>query len=231
MPSQDDIKHQRNLLEINRRNLTHYLQQRDTLGEAYTPPGTLNGILETRANIKRIKGILNGWGASIEDNPDDEETEQAAAERRAHDARPSPVTVNIHGGTFSGPVAQTGGSSVSNVFNQPNWKVEGNVYNIAGDMNVSATSSKDEFLAALRQFKSEIDKAQDLPADQADEMKDDVDSAIKAIDKPQPNKARAADRLTNIQKVLDGLKGSAESALALGKLIGQVLLAAQGINF
>ena len=43
MPSQDDTKHQLNLLEINRRNLSHYLKQRDTLGEAYTPPGTLNG--------------------------------------------------------------------------------------------------------------------------------------------------------------------------------------------
>jgi hypothetical protein len=229
MPSQEDIKHQRNLLEINRRNLAHYLRQRDTLGEAYTPPGTLNGILETRANIKRIKGVLNEWGASVEDKPDDEETEQAAAERRAHHAGPTPVTVNIHGGTFSGPVAQTRGNSVSNTFNQPNWKVEGNVYNIAGDMNVSANSSKDEFLAALRQFKSEIDKAKDLPADRADEMKDDVDSAIKAIDKPQPNKERAVERLTAIQKVIDGLKGNVGSALALGKLIGQVVLAAQGL--
>ena len=232
MPSQDDITHQRNLLEINRRNLSHYLQQRDTLGEAYTPPGTLNGILETRANIKRIKGILSGWNVPVDDKPDDEETEQAAAERRARHVQQSPATtVNIHGGTFSGPVAQTGGSSVSNTFNQPNWNVAGNVYNIAGDLNIGANPSKDEFLAALRQFKSEIDKAQDLPADKADELKEDVDTAIKAIDKPQPNKERAVERLTTIQKVLDGLKANVGSALALGNLIGQVLLAAQGISF
>ena len=120
---------------------------------------------------------------------------------------------------------------MSSVFNQPNWNVAGNVYNIARDMNVSASSSKDEFLAALRQFKSEIDKAQDLPADKADEMKEDVDTAIKAIDKPQPNKERAVERLTTIQKVLDGLKANVGSALALGNLIGQVVLAAQGISF
>ena len=170
MPSEEDITHQRNLLEINRRNLEHYLRQRDTLGEAYAPPGTLNGILETRANIKRIKGILKGWNAPADDKPDDEETEQAAAERRAHQPGLSPVTVNIHGGTFSGPVAQTGGSNVSNTFNQPNWKVEGNVYNIAGDLNMGANPGKDEFLAALRQFKSEIDKAKDLPPDEADDL-------------------------------------------------------------
>src|SRR5207253_9391453 len=118
---------------------------------------------------------------------------------------------------------QTGGSSVSNTFNQPGWTVQGNVYNIAGDMNMGANPGKDEFLAALRQFKSEIDKAQDLPADKADEMKDDVDTAIKAIDKPQPNKERAVERLTTIQKVLDGLQGSVGSALAFGNLIGQVV--------
>ena len=34
-----------------------------------------------------------------------------------------------------------------------------------------------------------------------------------------------------MQKILEGLKDNAGSALALGKLIGQVLLAAQGIAF
>jgi len=231
MPSQEDIKHQRSLLEINRRNLAHYLRQRDTLGAAYAPPGVANGILEARANIQRIKGILRGWNAPADEHPDDQEppeSERAAAQTPPPSAGPTYV---FHGGTFSGPVTQTGGSSVNNAFNQPNWNVEGNVYNIAGDLNVGANPSKDEFLGALRQFKSEIDKAKDLPSDQADELKDDVDSAIKAIDRPQPNKERAVERLTTIQKVLDGLKGNVGSALALGKLIGDVLLAAQGISF
>src|SRR5215212_1323437 len=206
MASQEDVMHQRNLLEINRRNLSHYLQQRDTLGEAYAPPGTLNGILETRANIKRIKGILNGWGVSIEDNPDDQETEQAAAERRARHPGQTPVTVNIHGGTFSGPVAQTGGSSVSSTFNQPNWQVAGNVYNIAGDLNMGANPGKDEFLAALRQFKTEIDKAQDLPPDEADDLKSNLDAATRAIDRPQPNKDRAIEKLSSMQTILEKLK-------------------------
>lgn len=231
MPSEEDISHQRKLLEINRRNLSLYLQQRATLGEAYTPPGTLNGILETREEIKRIKGILKGWNVPAADKPDDEETEQAAAERRAHQGGPSPVTVNIHGGTFSGPVAQTGGSSVSNTFNQPNWQVAGNVYNIAGNLNIGANPGKDEFLAALRQFKTEIDKAQDLPLDEADDLKSNLDAATRAIDRPQPNKERAIEKLSTMQAILEKLKGSAESALALGKLIGQVLLAAQGISF
>jgi len=276
MPSQDDVKHQQNLLDINRRNLAHYLRQQDTLGAAYTPPGIVNGILEARANIKRIKGILSGWGKVVEDHPDDDEqatqssstapiSQRAATQigRDQIDARVSqgfianssgPVSQNfgdqqsvnagtviyIQGGDFRGTnlasenagrnVNQGGAASMS-AFDQRGWNVAGNVYNIAGDLNISANSSKDEFLTALRQFKSELDKAQDLPADKADDLKEDVDSAIKAIDKPNPNKERAVERLTTIQKVLDGLKGSATSALALGKLVGQMLLAAQGISF
>src|SRR5437762_8390154 len=143
MASQDDINHQRNLLEINRRNLAHYLRQRDTLGEAYTPPGTLNGVLETRDNIQRIKGILSGWNVPADDHPDDREP--PASERAAAQTAP-PVggpTYVFQGGTFSGPIGQVGGSSVSSVFNQEGWNVAGNVYNIARDMNVSTSSSKD----------------------------------------------------------------------------------------
>src|SRR5262245_22594400 len=72
MASSDDIAHQQNLLTIHRRNLAHYLRQQTTLGgPAYIPPGVANGIEEERANIRRLKGILRGWGQSVEDHPDD----------------------------------------------------------------------------------------------------------------------------------------------------------------
>jgi hypothetical protein len=243
MPSQEDMKHQQTLLTTYRRNLALYINQQSMIGAAYIPPAIANGIRESRDNIARIKGILRTWGVAVEDHPDDDQPAPAAGPDGPRQASGSGVTINISGGDFRGanvPIGntssgdinqQTGGSSVRNTFNQPNWNVAGNVYNIAGDLNIGANPSKGEFLAALRQFKSEIDRAQDLPADKADELKEDVDTAIKAIDKPQPNKERAVERLTTIQKVLDGLKGSVGSALALGNLIGQVLLAAQGIHF
>ena len=117
------------------------------------------------------------------------------------------------------------------MFNQPDWKVAGNVYNIAGDLNIGANPSKDEFLAALRQFKQEVDKARDLPTNQADEIQEDVDSAIKALDKPQPNKARAGERLENVKKLLGTMVEATPSALALGKLIGDALGSLQGLTF
>lgn len=153
------------------------------------------------------------------------------------------TVIHIHGGDFrsanvplgnniQGDVnQQTGGATMGGPFGgQVYHNVAGNVYNIVGDLNIGAGSGKDELLAALKQLRAEFDKAQDLPPDKADEMKEDLDSTMKAVDKPQPNKERAVERLTTIQKVLDGLKDNVGSALALGKLVGQVLLAVQGIQ-
>ena len=119
---------------------------------------------------------------------------------------------------------------MSNVFNQPGWNVQGNVYNIAGDLNMSANPSKDEFLAALRQLKDELAKAKDLPTDEASDLKGNLDAAIEAIERPQPNKERAVKKLTAIKEIIDGLKDNFGSALALGHLVGQVVQAAQGLS-
>src|SRR6476646_5203610 len=72
MTDQEDIKHQQKLLTIHRRNLANYLSQQTALGTAYTPPGVMNGIRETRDNIRRIKDILRGWNVAVENQPDDE---------------------------------------------------------------------------------------------------------------------------------------------------------------
>jgi hypothetical protein len=277
MASGDDIAHQQNLLAIHRRNLQHYLAQQARLGSAQTPIGTLNGIEEERANIRRLKGILRGWGQTVDDHPNDvappaetaTQSEQGASTQigrdqvNIHDS-PGAITgrtgdvaqnfgeqnttnagtvIYIHGGDFRGsnlPIGntvgrdlnQTGGATaMGNVFNQPGWNVQGNVYNIAGDLNMSANPSKDEFLAALRQLKDELAKATDLPPDDASDLKDNLDDAIEAAERPQPNKDRTVKKLTAMKGILDGLKDSFGSALALGHLIGQVVKAAQGLVF
>jgi hypothetical protein len=72
MTSLEEIAQQQNLLAIHRRNLAHLLTQQAQFGPALTPIGTLNLIDAERANIKRIKGILSGWGAAVDNHPDDE---------------------------------------------------------------------------------------------------------------------------------------------------------------
>jgi hypothetical protein len=255
MPSQDDIKHQQNLLSINRRNLAHYLRQQTNLGADHTPPGVINGILEARANISRIKGILKGWKVAVEDKPDDADpddqsssaapTRQPAATqigRDQIDARESQGFI----ADASGPVAQNFGTQNNyyylqnsdsrapasmSVFDQRGWNISGNVYNIAGDLNISEKPDKSELIAALHQVRDELDKAKDLPPDEADDLTSNLDSATRAIERDRPNKDRAVEKLTTMQTILEKLKDNVGSALALGKLIGQALLALKGIQF
>jgi hypothetical protein len=105
-----------------------------------------------------------------------------------------------------------------------------NRVSISGGLNIGPSPSKDELIAALRQLRAELDKAHDLPADKADDLKDHADAAIKAVDRDKPNKDRTLEKLTTMQKILDGLKGSVGSALALGKLVGEVILVAKGLG-
>lgn len=70
----DDIKHQEELLVINRRNLTHYLNQLGQQGPLNQAVGTKNGIVECRTNIRRIKANLAEWSVRVQDNPDDFDT-------------------------------------------------------------------------------------------------------------------------------------------------------------
>lgn len=87
MARQEDIKHQQELLRIHRGTLAHYLEQQAAFGIPFTPPYVKNGINETRDNIKRIKGILRGWGISVEDKPDD--GDQPSAGSSAQPANPA----------------------------------------------------------------------------------------------------------------------------------------------
>ncbi|KAB8143459.1 hypothetical protein F8S13_10640 [Chloroflexia bacterium SDU3-3] len=226
MPAQEDIRHQQELLSIHRRNLEVLLRQHALQGgEAHATPVVTNSIRENRTQIARIKGVLRGWGLPAEDHPDDVEVPPQGQASQA--PVPGGGNVTIHGGTFYGPVGPSGGS----VFNQSNWNVQGNVYNIAGDLNLGASAGKDEFLAALRAFKAELDKAKDVPADTAEDVRDDVDGAIKAIDRAAPDKARAESKLESAKKLLADMAGAAPSALLLGKLLGDALAALPQLPF
>lgn len=73
MVDPEEIAHQKRLLQIHRSNLAHHLKQLALLGgEAYAPPAITNGLREERANIRRIKDILNRWGEPVADHVDDE---------------------------------------------------------------------------------------------------------------------------------------------------------------
>jgi hypothetical protein len=73
MLSPEEIVQQQKLLATYRRTLAVYLKQQAEIGRAYSPPALINGIEDTRTNIKRIKEILSAAGIQVPVDPDDEE--------------------------------------------------------------------------------------------------------------------------------------------------------------
>jgi eukaryotic-like serine/threonine-protein kinase len=65
------IAHSKQLLATYRRNLALYLRQRAHLGAAHIPPGVYNGIIETQAEIARLKASLHVLGVTVADQPND----------------------------------------------------------------------------------------------------------------------------------------------------------------
>lgn len=87
----EDIVAQQEILTSHRRRLTQLLKQQAILGAAHAPPAVAAEILEARSEIKRVKEILQGWGVSIEDHPDDSAApEQGQA--RGLEQLPAPTT-------------------------------------------------------------------------------------------------------------------------------------------
>jgi uncharacterized protein YjbI with pentapeptide repeats len=71
MRTEKEVDNQKDLLATHRSRLAHYLKTRATLGDAYAPPHVTTEIDNARAEIRRVKDILQKWGVSYEDHPDD----------------------------------------------------------------------------------------------------------------------------------------------------------------
>jgi nucleoside phosphorylase len=76
MPSQDDIRDQKQLLAAHRRTVARCLRKIALQGgEPYATLADQASLQEARDNIRRIKEVLRGWGVLVEDHPDDEPPE------------------------------------------------------------------------------------------------------------------------------------------------------------
>ena len=104
-------------------------------------------------------------------------------------------------------------------------QVVGNESNICNSFNLSETSDHKDFVSALQQLKNELSKAHELPEDDSEDLKSNIDAAIKASENTPPKKGRIIEKLSAMQKILDSLKNSVSSAVSLGKLVSEVLLA------
>lgn len=68
----DEITHQRILLEVHRENLAFHLKQQQQFDMRQVPVPLINSIRQSRSEIQRIKAILRGWSAPVDDLPAEE---------------------------------------------------------------------------------------------------------------------------------------------------------------
>jgi hypothetical protein len=79
MPSEEDIANLHVLLATHRRRLADLLRQRAGLGDLYAPPALFEDIRDARHQIARIKKALLGWGITVEQLPDDLDSDDSFA--------------------------------------------------------------------------------------------------------------------------------------------------------
>jgi hypothetical protein len=213
-PTEEDIKHYLGLLKTNRKALAVNLGKSQIYGASDVPTHLVLDTQERRKEIARLKKQLREWNHPVEDHPDDDEppidTSLPSVLQRAPAG--GGTTYNIYGNIQGSNLAL--GNEIAGDLNQTS---------IANTLHIGANPDKAALLAGLRLLQAEIEKAHDLPEDKAGDLKDDLQSAIKAVDRPQPDKKRAADKLNSMQEIIDGLKGNVSSALVLGNLIAEAL--------
>lgn len=95
MPSREDIRHQLQLLEINRRNMRQYMKQVSLVDIHSVSTGIQNGIKETRDNINQIKNILFDWGVTYSNKPEDDYEIMSAPNTRATSVKIDNITDEV----------------------------------------------------------------------------------------------------------------------------------------
>jgi hypothetical protein len=113
--------------------------------------------------------------------------------------------IATHTTTFSGPVTAGGISTGS-----------GSIYIGSQALDVSTVSTKDEFLAALREFKKELEAAQrqGLPKRVTDDVIVEIEAVEREALSETPQLERITKRLENAKKVLVEATGVVAAATA-----------------
>ncbi len=110
------------------------------------------------------------------------------------------------------------------LFSQPNWTVHGDVYNTAGDLILTKTSTSQDLVAAIEDFKNEVARLEDIDANRKAEIVSDLDASVQEARRENPSKATVVDRLKHAESVLEAGSSTAEKAWKLAKTLGSIAL-------
>jgi len=104
-------------------------------------------------------------------------------------------------------------------FNQPDWDVRGNVYNVNGDLILHENSSSEDFSKALSDILHELAKLQNLPSEVQQKTAASLTGAMLTSSPSDAEKKNIIERLDTAKTALTSVKDSVEGAWELAKTI------------
>ena len=231
MADRDEIAHQQELLAIHRRTLDVYIKQRITLGAGYAPPGVINGIAQTRSDIRRIKAYLRANSAAVADLPDDDEAPAPPLSEQLANQASGPIfhingpitaaALNLGGTQQISEVKPTMGdtiniSHVSGSIVNVKSKLDNVVQSINGLPNADA-ATKQQLEALLKQLSAELQKPEaqahaadvEKAATRAGELVDEAQKAKPDKEKIEFTAESLKKAAANIATVLPAVLGIA----------------------
>jgi hypothetical protein len=100
--------------------------------------------------------------------------------------------------------------------------VAGDVYNVNGDLILTKTSTKDDFVREVRKLKEQLAALEELPGQDRHELESQLEETAEEAAAPTPRRDRIVERLNAVKERLDSLEGAAGSAVKLATTIGSV---------
>jgi hypothetical protein len=110
------------------------------------------------------------------------------------------------------------------LFQQTYTHVAGDVYNVAGDLILTKTSSKEDFAKVVRDLKAELAALDDIPEPERRELEQELEATAEEAAGSMPKRDRIVARLTAVKERLDSLEGAAASAVRVAATVGSVAL-------
>lgn len=108
------------------------------------------------------------------------------------------------------------------VFDQRDWEVNGDVYNINGDLLLNKDSTREDFSKALADLTGELGKLHNLPAEVQQQVSESLNKAATAAKEPDAEKEAIVEYLDTAKEVLATVKTTVDGAKKLAKTIKKV---------
>lgn len=244
MPSADDIAQQQELLRENRRTLAHLIRQAAQYGGiAFAPPVVANAIAETRAAIAGRKAALRGWGAEVENLPDDAEDASTASQPGAPGSRGAGPVFHFNAPIHSGATNFGGEQRIEELNatmgdNISISHIAGSVLNIKSTLtNVTQRvdgisgadeATKDKLKRLMAQLSGVLQQVPPERAEDATKVAKRAEAAVEEVSKPRPDKELLLFNIDSLKKAAAHIAALIPDVLPIASKIAAHLLTLAG---